>query len=95
MDDSYKGRHEFTDSVVNGLCQHCGLPANDEVHYKPLRGFQVVHQFDPDEKIVGMVTFKEQIIVATDKWIYRLLGTGVLEPLELIREESKDGSKSD
>ena len=50
----------------------------------------IVHHFNHGEEIVSMVVFKEQLIVATNEGIYRLVGDH-LERVELVKEYKDDG----
>ena len=51
---------------------------------------RVIHRFDHGENIVGLVVFQDQLIVATNERIYRLVDDH-LERIELVRENRDDG----
>lgn len=45
--------------------------------------FKVIHEFGPEERIVAMIEFRDHIIVATERGLYKLEDE-TLKPLKWV-----------
>lgn len=77
---------------VGGECEVCGGLEAAPIHYRRVSHTKVVHKFAPDEHIVGMMNYRDHIIVATSRGLYRFVDEN-LEPIQLLREEAKDDGR--
>lgn len=58
----------------------------------PEKIFQLVDALQPGENIVSMITFQNQIFIATTKNVYVLKGNKIY-PLELIEKKGKEDAE--
>ena len=49
---------------------------------KPREGYKFVKSFEDDEKCVGIIEFRGEVIVATEKAVYRMVDEKLI-PIEM------------